>query len=169
MIKWIKEIWRDLRSVPPVEPPQPHRPLGKITVKKPEGLWDGAFALPENGDGFRYDNSKEKLNRSLPYMPADVTDTGPTPAESQHLNLLYDISDRPGRLPTNHWYLYVDGEAVAVVTNMKVDNEGDGIHFTNAPRLLAAYRKHYPDKELPGATYPEWTDDRHRPEWKNII
>lgn len=71
----------------------------------------------------------DRVLGAIQYLPTGAYDSGPGPADSKHLNELYNNSDNYGMLPTGHYYLFIDGEPVNVVKNMRIEGEWDHIYL----------------------------------------
>lgn len=102
------------------------------TTKEYVDEWGGNFVASDK-PGFLASIDKkgrpDRVLEGIPMLPTGAYSSGPTPAESKHLNELYNNSDNPGMLPTGHYYLFIDGRAVDVVKNMQVEGNWDSIYF----------------------------------------
>jgi hypothetical protein len=72
----------------------------------------------------------DKIPGILHRLPVGGIHIGPDLAEAGALNELYNKSDNPGFLPTDHFYLYLDGEAVTVCRK-QVWTDEPGLYLTS--------------------------------------
>lgn len=100
-----------------------------------DGLWNGYFLPPSGLRPGAVDRrgTKEKFSGVIATLPAGTYDTGPSSQDVKDsgIGILYEDSDRPGFLPTGHYYLFLDAAPVTVIRDMIIDEDGMSIYLSS--------------------------------------